>query len=360
MDRCEAVGAALEGRAHVVGVELAEASSTYAWSASGVGKNFEKRTLFPGATMETLSTVAIARALMSEVTRPATSAVFFAGYERPSHFAAAISARMRGVRTIVMLDSKYDDKPRKAWLETAKRGLMLPYSGGFASGRRSREYLHHLGLGHRLVTEGYDSVSIARVRHLAASIEPQPWDARPFLAVARFVPKKNLSLLLDAYALYCARVDRPRELQLCGGGPLEGELRQQAERLGIGEHVRFFGFVGPEKVAGLMRGALCLALPSVEEQWGLVINEALAFGLPLIVSPGIGATDTLALHGENALTVPPGDTSGWADALVRLGSDRELHDRLSARSAQLAPSGDVAAFVDGVRPHIADLVRNPL
>lgn len=361
MDRLEALGAALEGSARVVGVELSATSTTYGWDAASAGAQFEKRTLFSTAPAERLRLDDVARALVREVSRPEVHAVFVSGYERPSHFIAALAARRRGARVIVMLDSKHDDKPRRAWLETAKRALMAPYHGGFAAGWRSADYLRSLGLRQRPVTQGYDTVSLARLRDEARDGAPPSWAERPFLAVARYVPKKNLDFLLHAYADYRAGVQaqtggKPRALVLCGGGHLELSLRDTAAALGIVEAVTFTGFVGQQRVAELLRDALCLLLPSVEEQWGLVVNEALAFDLPVLLSAGVGATDLLAVDGSNGFLLSPYERAGWADAMQQLGADEALWRRLSARSRELAPLGDVARFVEGVLPHLPEHV----
>jgi len=357
MDRLEALGAVLEGRARIVGVELSATSTTYGWDVTGTGTRFEKRTLFGTTPVEDLRLHDVARALAREVARPAVRAVFVSGYERPSHFWAAIAARRRAVRVIVMLDSKHDDKPRRAWLEMVKRALMAPYHGGFAAGKRSADYLRFLGLRRRPVTQGYDTVSLARLRGEAQPATPTAWTDRPFLAVARYVPKKNLDFLLHAYADYRVAAQasgRPRALILCGGGPLEASLRRTAAVLGIADAVTFTGFVGQARVAELLRDALCLLLPSVEEQWGLVVNEALAFDLPVLLSAGVGATDLLAADGENGFLLSPHDRRGWADAMRQVAEDEALWCRLSARSRNLAPLGDVARFVEGVLPHLPD------
>lgn len=353
MDRCEAVAETVAGHAEVIGIELSATSTTYAWDISGPGRRFLKRTLFGETPAETLPMRAVTRALAKEFTRPQIKTIFLSGYERPSHFAAAVVARAWGKRVIVMLDSKYDDKPRKAWLEASKRVLMSPYHGGFAAGPRSADYLRRLGLEGREITLGYDSVSLNRIRSLAAAYTPLPWHERPFLAVARYVPKKNLNFLLGAYAAFLASDPAsPRRLVLCGGGPLEATLRAESERLEIAHRVDFTGFVGQAEVARLLKGSLCLLLPSIEEQWGLVVNEALAFSLPIMASPAVGATDILLKDGCNGFLRAADDRAGWSEAMLRISSDETLWRQTAACSEEMSPLGDVSAFVQGVMPHL--------
>ena len=83
---------------------------------------------------------------------------------------------------------------------------MLRYHDALASGRRSREYARFLGIRADRIAEGYNAVPLARIRALAASpLAPEgiPFEQRHFTVVARFVPRKNLSVLIDAHARFC-------------------------------------------------------------------------------------------------------------------------------------------------------------
>ena len=279
--------------------------------------------------------------------------LFIAGYEQPALFAVALLARLGGVRVYVSLDSKFDDKPRRISMELLKWLLMLPYHGAFAAGPRTREYLRFLGFRRRPIVMGYDTVSVERIRSLAPPSEPG-WTERPFLIVARFVPKKNLSLALRAFDAYRATTTGPvRRLRLCGSGPLAGELRALAETLAITDLVDFVGFVDQGRVAVELSRALCLLLPSWEEQWGLVVNEALAFSLPLLVSENVGARDMLVGTLDNGFVLEPDNVAAWAAAMTLLADDRPFWERMrdSARKRSLA--GDVGTFVAGVETLIA-------
>ncbi len=348
MDRLEALAEALDGRASVLGLEVANASETYAWGDSGAGMRFAKVTLFPGAVADRIPQLRRARAIVAAARKRQVTHLFVSGYERPGYLLAALALRLMGKRVYVMLDSKFDDKPRRLSLELVKRAMMLPYHGGFAAGPRAADYLRFLGLRRRPVTTGYDSVGLSRLRGLAPARQGA-WETAEFLAVARFVEKKNLSLALAAYARFrAASPDSPRRLHLCGGGALEPQLRAEAAALGIADHVRFTGFASQAEVAGFMAEALCLLLPSREEQWGLVVNEALAHALPLLVSENVGARDTLVHNLENGFVLDADAVDGWALAMQLLAGDRDLWQRMHNAAAARAPLADTRAFVDGV------------
>jgi len=348
MDRCRAVAEAFSDRAKIVGFEIASSSAVYAgWGESGEANGFTKVTLFPGTLADGIGSLARFRALRKALNAHQVDHLFIAGYERPWLFALATLSRFSSRRVYVMLDSKFDDKPRRIALETLKRVLMLPYRGAFGAGRRTRDYLRFLGFRTRPVVDGYDTVSLKRLRALAPAAR-STWESRAFLAVARFVPKKSLSTAIQAYARYRERGGSARRLRLCGSGALEEQLQDEAEQLGMAEEIDFLGFQPQDAIAREMANALCLLLPSTEEQWGLVVNEALAFGLPVLVSTNAGAVDLLVTPLGNGFALDPDDVDSWTEAMLVLGSDRVLWDRLAAGSAKRAPLGDVAAFVEGV------------
>jgi glycosyltransferase involved in cell wall biosynthesis len=353
MDRCEGVGAALGAERRVIGIEMATQSDTYAWGASGDGVHFTKVTLFAGANVDRLSGWLIFVGLLRRIRADDVDHLFLAGYEQPALFAIAAISRLLGTKVYIALDSKFDDKPRRMRTEWFKQILMLPYHGAFAAGTTTRDYLRFLGFRRRPIALGYDTVSLARLRALVPDV-PVAWGARSFLVVARFVLKKNLAIALHAFAAYRAATRGPvRKLRLCGSGPQEAELRALAETLGIAGDVDFIGFADQAAVALELSRALCLLLPSVEEQWGLVVNEALAFALPLVVSENVGARDLLVRSMENGFVLSPHDPAGWAHAMTILAEDRTCWERMHAASRARAHLGDVATFVAGVQVLIA-------
>lgn len=350
VDRGLALAAALEGVARVVGIEIAPRSAVYAWERPALPDDFEILTLFPDRAVEAVGVGAEVRGVLAAVRRARVRHLFISGYERPASFLIALLCRLIGVRAHVFLDSKFDDKPRRLPLELLKSVMMLPYRTGFAAGPRAEAYLRFLGLRRRPVAQGYDTVSLARMRALAPASPMASgiaWAERPFLIVARFVPKKNLAFALEAFALYRAR-GGGRDLVLCGSGPLEAELRARAGALGISGAVAFRGFCAQPEVAAAMASALCLLIPSVEEQWGLVVNEALAFDLPILAAPGVGAAELLVRPLVNGHVLDIDEHEGWARAMLDIGEDEALWTRLCAGSRRLAPRGDVRAFVAAV------------
>lgn len=348
MDRCNALAAALGENAHVIGVEVASRSYTYAWEKSEKPKGkWTKRTLFPGKPAEIVPWYH--RVFKSLVTLRGADFIFLAGYHLTENFVLSFIFRLCGRRVFLMSESKFDDMPRSLPRELLKQILCLPYLGAMVGGWRHREYFRFLGFRRRPIVEGYDAVDLDRVRGLG-NHPPAPGGAsfedRPFVFVGRFVEKKNIEGLLEAYARYREIVgDKARRLILVGGGELQEQIVKQIRLYGLEDFVDLPGFLQAERVAQTVAGGLALALPSVVEQWGLVVNEALAFNLPILASECCGARDTLVRHWVNGFITEPGNAEGLAWAMVALSEDKALWLRMVSASSALAEKADTSAFV---------------
>jgi glycosyltransferase involved in cell wall biosynthesis len=341
VDRCEAVAARFPA-ASVIGLELYHRSEVYDWTPE-TGAAFEKRTIFPeGARPGLLSR---AHAVWSAIRACGRAEVFLCHYERPEILIAAILCRLTGRRVHTMSCSKFDDMPRRAWREFLKSLWLFPYRGAISSTGRPAAYLRFLGVPR--VEVAYNTLSLARIRAAAGAPpapEGAPFAERHFTIVARLVEKKNLATALDAYARYHAAAEAPRDLVICGSGALEAQLREQAKDL----PVHFTGFLESPEIAKHLATTLALLLPSTEEQFGNVVIEAQAMGLPVILSDAAGARDTLVRSARNGFVVEPDNPDGLAWFMARLAGDEALWRGMSLAATETAELGDSARFADAV------------
>lgn len=348
LDRVGAVYSALAPGMGVTGLEYRSVSDTYSWDAEAA--SFPKVTMFergrePGLLRRTARMVAACRKL-------GRGNYFLCHYEWPEAFVAACYLRLTGSRVYAMIDSKFDDKPRRIGREWVKSLALMPYSGALAGSRRTEEYLRYLGMVRRPIELDYDTISIGRIRELSGS-EPAPGGfrhgQRDFICVARLVPKKNHETLLRAYARYRQLSDNPRALHLCGDGPERPRLEELCRQLDITEHVHFHGFLQTREVSQLLGRSLASILVSTEEQFGQVIIEAQAMGLPVIVSDNCGARDKHVRSGINGFVVEPHNIDGIARFMAMLSDDEQLWTRLSEAALHDSHAGDVAGFVKSVQ-----------
>ena len=125
-------------------------------------------------------------------------------------------------------------------------------------------------------------------------------------------------------------------------------MRAQIAELGIAHLVEFPGFLSAEAVSRRLAGSLALVLVSVEEQWGLVVNEALAFGLPVIVSTAVGARDLLVRDGVNGFVVPSDSVDAVARALHAMAGNQAGWERMVDASHARSWLGDADRLAEAV------------
>ncbi len=149
------------------------------------------------------------------------------------------------------------------------------------------------------------------------------------LCVARFWdPRKNVQLLLEAYALLKQRLPRIPDLYLIGDPP-SAQSQQDLQSLGLGENVRMLGPRQGDELAQLYRDAQFFVLSSNEEGLGIVILEAMASGLP-VVTTACGGPASVVKEGETGFLTPTGDVAALADAIEKLLTQPELRARMGA------------------------------
>lgn len=196
-----------------------------------------------------------------------------------------------------------------------------------------------------------------------------------FLFVGRYVPEKGLNVLVKAYALYREKAEKldsedRAERAEASSQNLTSDLRPPAsdsrpwnlicagkgELAGLLTHpgIQDKGFVQPEHLPQLMYESSCFVLPSRFEPWGVVIQEAAASGLPLIVSRACGAGDHLVRDGQNGFVVETGNVQHLASAMMRmhrLSDDerREFGRRSFELSKQYAPVRWAKTLVEGIK-----------
>lgn len=347
IDRLEAAGAALGVTHRVIGIEIAGSSGFYAWDPTAKISGFERVTLFPDCDYKSISSWRRWSAMLRAAIKTGAKHVFLCHVPLFDMCLLAAALRLRGRRVYAMTESKFDDKPRSLWVELLKKMLYLPYNGAIVGGSRHAAYMRFLGFKPASIVEGYDTVSGDRVRRLAG-MPPAPggvpYHDRHFTIIARLVPKKNIAMALQAYAAYRREAGPDaRDLCICGSGELEESLRRTARDLGLPDSI-FRGFVQAPDIARVLGSSLALILPSTEEQWGLVVNEAVAMGVPILCSTNIGARDLLVRSGVNGFVFEPDNPEGLAYFMRRLARDEGEWRAFSEASLHLAPLADTRRF----------------
>ncbi len=240
-------------------------------------------------------------------------------------------ARTSGVPLLYRGDSTLESGPRGPWRGAWRLKTRLELSrfdACLVTGTRAGAYLRSMGRPGRQLFDAPHAVDNALFAAGAAGLASDPARAaarealglppRAFVAlfVGKLLPVKRP---LDAVAAV-ARLGAGACLAVVGSGPLEAACRREAERLGV--DVAWLGFRNQTELGRVYGVADALVLPSQSESWGLVVNEALASGLPAVVSDGVGAAPDLVVPGETGDVFPVGDVAACVAALERVRKGR--------------------------------------
>ena len=244
--------------------------------------------------------------------RSSPEAVVSVGWADRSYQVLLQQAQRRRLPLVVACDSRERDRPRSAAREWLKRQLLTGYSSALVAGSESRAYLRQLGFPPEAIHQPWDVVDNAYF--LQHPSTPPPPHGPHFLCVSRFVPKKNHAALLHAYGRYQAE-GGSWGLDLVGFGPLEPQLFAAVAALPQPGRCRILPFLQLPDLALAYRQASALVLASLSDQWGLVVNEAIAAGLPVLVSSGCGCAADLIEPGVSGLSFDPANSQQLSDQL---------------------------------------------
>lgn len=391
----------------VVGLETAGTDATYAWDETSGGA-FGPRviTAFPGRVYEEITVAECKRVLHPLLEKLEPGAMAIAGWGGADALSCLSWCRKHDVKRIVMSETREADGRRVWWKEWIKRYLISRFDAALVGGRSQRDYLVKLGMPANRIQFGYNVVdneyfaeksqdfktqdtrqetSVERRHEDNSSSQFSAFAPKYFLASNRFIERKNLSRLIEAYALYAHSKSNIQHSQfniwplcLLGDGELKGALIAQCQQLGLNvvegapweerkqeagsmEHegkrdisqlpphaaclpphalcssptVFFPGFRQIEELPRFYAHAGCFVHPALEEPWGLVINEAMACGLPILSSDNVGAAEELVDNGIN----------GWRFDAENIEQMSQRMSEISAVNFPLFDFGDASRCI---------------
>lgn len=320
------VAAAAE-RLPVLALELKGRSKTYGWTRPA-NPPFRKRSLTtPDETATSALVAPRLRAALAEA-RPAV-VVVNGWYDFLSLTTIRWCATHR-VPFVVMSESPEPVTQPVRWREWIKRRVVRLARAALVGGERHAAYARRLGVPADAVFTGYDAVDNEHFRRGAEAARADAeavrrrlgLPAQYFLASKRFVAKKNIPRLLEALASYRAASEadfrEPWSLVLLGDGPQKEEVVREIRRLRLDDAVLLPGFRGYEELPAYYGLAGAFIHASTHEEWGLVVNEALAAGLPLLLSWRCGCAPELLAEGRNGFGFNPEDVAALSALMFRV------------------------------------------
>jgi glycosyltransferase involved in cell wall biosynthesis len=343
---------------------LAETDKNRHWDTA-IGQKFEFQ-LLPNWALRLqgadLFTYFINPTLPAVLLRDPFDVVIVDGWDSFASIAAFAVAKLHHKAYVVWSGSTTNEP---SWRRTLSRPLVRLLvrraDGCIAYGTRAREYLIQLGAHPGKISIAFNTVDIEWFQAKAKELRPMRERIRADLRlgsgpvivyVGQLIERKGVLDLLDAYQILAKR--RPdTQLMLVGTGRLEAALRQRVSD----QHLRGVRFAGHVRIADLPRyyaAADCFTLPSHEEVWGLVLNEAAASGLPLVTTWPVGAAVDLIEEGVNGGVVRSHCPVDLARALDEAIDHRIEWGRASRRIVQRATFAQNVQAVVGLLRNLHD------
>jgi glycosyltransferase involved in cell wall biosynthesis len=298
----------------IVGMELFRKQLTYNWEAAPADAGIVRCDFTP-VRGDALRRSDIPK-LLWRLKREKPAAVFVSGWSTTDALSThALCSAMR-VPRILVSDSWAKEGTRPAYKEKTKSLILRGIAAAFVAGTPQADYLLRLGMQRESLFIGCDAVDNA---HFASATSNRPWGYR-LLTVARLEPPKNLLRAAEAFLQFLSEDTGrfPWFWQIVGYGSLEPKLRELAIR--SRGRIALAKGRGYEELPATYAGANLYWQPSISDTWGLVVNEAMAAGLPVLVSDHCGCAEDLVDAGVG-WTFDPRSTASIVVGLQRAAAD---------------------------------------
>ncbi len=299
----------------------------------------------------------------------AFDALLVPGYARLFYLEAVQGARRAGAAVLFRGNNRDETGgTRPRWKRMARRvalGRFYRRVDAFLSvGKYMRRHFEDFGIADSRIFDTPYCIDDALFERHRAHFLPQrdeirrelgiPGGALALLYAGKLSPRKAPLVLARAFAALGPREDL--FLIVMGEGPLRADFERRLAPV-AGNRVKMVGFVNQSQVGRYYAASDALVLCSdFGESWGLVVNEAMTFGLPALVSEGVGCREDLVLHGETGYVFPRGDADRLASSIGELLADRDLAIRMGRQARQRIAGYSVDRNVEGILAALAATV----
>jgi glycosyltransferase involved in cell wall biosynthesis len=218
-------------------------------------------------------------------------------------------------------------------------------------------------MGYDAVDNDYFELSAKKIRSHESEIRKRHGlPEKYFLAGARFTPKKNLPRLIEAYAQYCKLCSSgmaPWDLVILGDGAGREALFSLRSKLSLEKSIHLVGAKSYRDLPSYYGLASAFIHASTTEQWGLVVNEAMASGLPVLVSNQCGCAHDLVQEGVNGFTFDPYQTEDIAQKMLHLSNLNDHLSTLGRASREIIAKWSPWRFAEGLSQAVEVALSRP-
>jgi glycosyltransferase involved in cell wall biosynthesis len=277
-------------------------------------------------------------------------------YSDPTCILAAIIGGQLRKKIFLFAPNTKEDSRKESWLrELLKRYLLNSSDGVLVTGPLQREYakcyvtkdslINSIGNPAPLLPNPDESRDSTRkeIQSIAANE-----DSEILLFVGRLSSEKGLHTLLESLSIYKMKQNLCPTLVIIGDGPEENNLKNIAESKNL--PVVFAGFKQGSSLSNYYSAADIFVLPSKSEPWGLVVNEAMQFGLPLILSNKVGSAPVLLGESgsESGVSFPSGDSLKLYECIQTILTNKDLRESMGRNSSNIIKDHSIDAWCQAV------------
>jgi glycosyltransferase involved in cell wall biosynthesis len=308
----------------------------------------------------------ISRGIVSALRRIQPDALWVHGYASINALHGILAANALGIPVLLRAESWLADRPRSP-LTLAAKSLFFGVLGPAVDAVLPIGTVNAAYWSHYLPDTPQFRVPYAVDNNYFASradaARPDTADLRANLSLgpdrpvilfaSKLQPRKHADHLVEAFSRFIAGRAAPPYLVIVGDGESRAALEALTASLGLTDHVRFAGFRNQSELPGFFALADVFVLPSRHEPWGLIVNEAMACGCPVIVSSDVGCHADLVQDGVEGCIYPVGDVSALTAALQRIFATPTIAQQMGIAARARIASWSFEEDIAGLRAALA-------
>lgn len=319
------------------------------------------------SSYESVPKLVLCKRLFLQVVQSNADLIVLPGYHLVEYWFMLLACILTRKKRAVFVDSTSKDQLGSFWKNFLKRLFFKFCDGFFAYGKRSKEYLLSFGVPAKKITTRCQAAALPHSynpgRALRNRLARRKDDMPPaFLFVGLLSFGKGIDVLIHAFS-QIHRDHKSATLTIVGNGPMCDELKALAASLGVADAVIFSGAANIDQLAAYYLSASCLILPSRSEAWGLVVNEALSYGCPAIVSAHCGCAPDLIIEGKTGYVFQTNDADDLARKMLMavegMGSVEKVANNCIKLMQKFTPENAAAQILNGCHAILTEQQEKP-